>query len=46
VVARQRYPALAKRVLAADRAGGGGIRILYQDQRCLLAEVLPPRKQT
>jgi hypothetical protein len=39
-VARQRYRQLAGAVLAADRTGGG-VRVIYQDQRCLLAEVLP-----
>jgi hypothetical protein len=39
LVSRQRYPELARRVLMEDRSGAGGARIVYQDQRCLLAEV-------
>lgn len=41
LVARKQYPALAKQVLLADR-GNEGVRIIYQDQRCILAEVLDP----
>jgi hypothetical protein len=33
------YSALAKQVLLADRSGKLGVRIIYQDQRCFLAEV-------
>jgi hypothetical protein len=43
LVSRQRYPQLAKLVLLEDRTGPGRVRIIYQDQRCLLAEVLPPK---
>jgi hypothetical protein len=43
VVARQRYPILSKLVLVEDRSGPGRVRIIYQDQRCILAEVLPPQ---
>jgi hypothetical protein len=43
LVARQRYPALSKLVLVEDRSGPGRVRIIYQDQRCILAEVLPPQ---
>ena len=39
VVPRRRYPALAKQVLTADRNGQGEVRIIYQDQRCIMAEV-------
>lgn len=45
VVPRQRYPQLARLVLLDDRGGKGGVRIIYQDQRCLLAEVLPAPPQ-
>ena len=44
LVPRERYPQLAKHILLDDRGGKGGVRIIYQDQRCLLAEVLPPAK--
>jgi hypothetical protein len=40
LVPRARCPQLAGRVLAADRAGQG-VRVIYQDQRSVLAEVLP-----
>lgn len=43
LVSRERSPQLAKLVLLEDRTGAGRVRIIYQDQRCLLAEVLPPR---
>lgn len=39
LVPRRRYPALAKQVLTADRSGKGELRIIYQDQRCLMAEI-------
>jgi len=45
LVSRKQYPALAKHVLIEDRTGKGGVRILYQDQRCILAEVLPQQPQ-
>lgn len=45
LVSRGRYPKLAKRVLTEDRSGQGTVRIVYQDQRCLLAEVLPVRDE-
>lgn len=41
LIARQRSPQLAKLVLNEDRAGPGRVRIIYQDQRCLLAEIVP-----
>jgi hypothetical protein len=41
LVSRKQYPALTKHVLVEDRSGKGGVRVLYQDQRCILAEVLP-----
>jgi hypothetical protein len=34
-------PTLAKLVRQEDRRGNGQVRIIYQDQKCLLAEVLP-----
>src|SRR5262245_4995620 len=40
LVSRQEHPALAKQVLTDDRGGTGKLRIIYQDQRCLLAEIL------
>jgi len=43
LISRTRYPNLLKAVLVEDRSGKGGVRIIYQDQRCLLAEVLPAR---
>jgi hypothetical protein len=39
LVARSRYPQLARAVLVANR-DEAGVRIIYQDQRCILAEVL------
>jgi hypothetical protein len=39
LVQKQRHPNLLKAVLLADRAGKS-VRVIYQDQRCLLAEVL------
>jgi hypothetical protein len=45
LVPRQRFANLAKLVLLEDRNGSGRVRIIYKDQRCLLAEVLPPRAQ-
>jgi len=44
-VSRKRYPDLAKAVLLDNRSAKPRTRILYQDQRCLLAEVLPPAKK-
>jgi hypothetical protein len=41
LVPRARSPQLAKHVLNEDRSGKGNLRLIYQDQRCLLAE-LPP----
>jgi len=41
LVSPKRYPVLAKRVILKDRDGSGGVRLIYQDQRCVLAEVLP-----
>jgi hypothetical protein len=40
LVSRRNYPALAKHILVEDRSGTGKLRIIYQDQRCLLAEIL------
>jgi hypothetical protein len=42
VVHRQQTPELTKRVVLDDRSAEPGVRILYQDQRSILAEVLPP----
>lgn len=42
VVPQHRFPALAKQVLIESRKSDGRLRIVYQDQRCILAEVLPP----
>ena len=42
VAPKDRCPKLYEAVLRDDRTGQGGVRIIYQDQRCLLAEVLPP----
>jgi hypothetical protein len=39
LVPRRRYPQLAKAILTADRSGQGDVRIIYQDQRCLMAEL-------
>jgi hypothetical protein len=41
LIARQRSPQLARLVLLEDRTGPGRVRVIYQDQRCLLAEVVP-----
>lgn len=41
---RSRYPQLARAVLVANR-DNAGVRILYQDQRCVLAEVLPAEEK-
>jgi hypothetical protein len=43
LVSRERYPKLSKLVLVEDRTGPGRVRIIYQDQRCILAEVVPPQ---
>ncbi|HZN36528.1 MAG TPA: hypothetical protein VFB80_22015 [Pirellulaceae bacterium] len=43
LVQKKRYPDLLKAILMEDRSGQGGVRIIYQDQRCLLAEVLPAK---
>lgn len=40
-VARTRYPQLARAVLLADREGRPGLRVIYQDQDAILAEVAP-----
>jgi hypothetical protein len=45
LVARQRYPQLAREVLLANR-DEAGVRIIYQDQRCIMAEVLPGAEPT
>jgi hypothetical protein len=39
VVSRSRYPDLAKRVALASRSENPPLRIIYQDQRCILAEL-------
>jgi hypothetical protein len=40
-VSRQRSPELAKAVLVEHRRVAPRVRIVYQDQKCLLAEILP-----
>jgi hypothetical protein len=42
-VSRQRNPDLAKAVLLDARGQQPHVRLVYQDQRCLLAELLPAR---
>lgn len=42
-VSRPRYPQLARAVLLADREGKLGVRVVYQDQEAILAELLPGR---
>jgi hypothetical protein len=44
LVARSRYPQLARAILMANR-NNAGVRIIYQDQRCVLAEVLPAEEE-
>jgi hypothetical protein len=39
VVVRQRSPQLARQVNEEHRRGNGALRIIYQDQQCILAEV-------
>jgi hypothetical protein len=39
-VSRQRSPELAKAVLVEHRSAAPRVRIIYQDQKCLLAELL------
>ncbi|MCI0357247.1 MAG: hypothetical protein L0211_02020, partial [Planctomycetaceae bacterium] len=46
VASRQRHPELAKAALLDSRGADPRVRILYQDQRCLLAEVLPTGKRS
>jgi hypothetical protein len=41
-VSRQRNPELMKAVLVDARGERPGVRLIYQDQRCVLAEVLNP----
>jgi hypothetical protein len=41
VVSRARYPDLAKRVASVSRGEKPPLRIIYQDQRCILAELEP-----
>jgi hypothetical protein len=41
-VARTRYPQLARAVLLADRESRLGVRVIYQDQDAILAELAPP----
>jgi hypothetical protein len=43
-VSRKRYPELAKLALLENRHEKPRLRIIYQDQRCLLAEILPIAK--
>jgi hypothetical protein len=45
LVPRRQYPTLAKNIIIEDRSGHGIVRILYQDQRCVLAEVTPQAKR-
>lgn len=45
VVSRSRYPDLAKRVAVASRSEQPPLRIIYQDQRCILAEIATPVKR-
>jgi hypothetical protein len=40
LVSRSRSPQLAKQVLYNDRSGKGDVRIVYQDLRCILAEIV------
>ena len=40
-VSRKRYPDLARHVLLENRQKSPQVRIIYQDQKCLLAELLP-----
>jgi hypothetical protein len=40
LVPTKRYPTLARLVVGEDRSGKSGLHILYQDQRCILAELL------
>jgi hypothetical protein len=42
VVSRSRYPELAKRVAVASRSEHPPLRIIYQDQRCILVQIAPP----
>jgi hypothetical protein len=42
-VSRRRYPDLTKLVLLENRSQSPRVRIIYQDQRCLLAEILPAK---
>jgi hypothetical protein len=41
LIPRKQYPTLARHVLVDDRGNKGNVRIMYQDQRCILAEILP-----
>jgi hypothetical protein len=43
LVSRSRFPRLARQVVANDRTHQAGVRLVYQDQRSILAEVLPRR---
>jgi hypothetical protein len=42
-VSKDRNQELAKRVLVEERSGLGRATILYQDQRCILAEIAPAK---
>jgi hypothetical protein len=42
LVSRRRTPELAKKLLISDRSGQADVRIVYQDLRCVLAEVVGP----
>jgi hypothetical protein len=43
LVSRERYPRLARNVLLAARSADPSLRIVYQDQRCILVEVVPAK---
>jgi hypothetical protein len=43
LVSKRNNRELAKRVLTEERAASGKVRLLYQDQKSLLVEVLPAR---
>jgi hypothetical protein len=44
VVVRQRSPELARRVNEEHRRANGALRIIYQDQQCILAELAQPER--
>ena len=45
-VSRSRYPQLARAVLLADREGRHGLRVVYQDQEAILAELTPAARDS